>query len=76
MESYIQSLLSLNKILLFFLNSTVSGVEILQMLRPIEFPLRFIRLDDHKLGIFAIFQELFPIAVVAMSTFENKNDLN
>ena len=29
-------------------NSTVSSVEILQMLRSIEFPLRFIRLDDHK----------------------------
>ena len=45
----------LNKILLFSSNSTVSSVEILQMLRSIEFPLRFIRLDDHKLGIFGIF---------------------
>ena len=33
---------------LFFSNSTVSSDEIFQMLRSIEFPLRFIRLDDHK----------------------------
>ena len=46
---------NLNKIILFCSNSTVSSVEILQMLRSIEFPLRFIRLDDHKLGIFGIF---------------------
>ena len=32
----------LNKIILFFSNSTVSSVELLQMLRSIEFPLRFI----------------------------------
>ena len=43
------------KILLFSSNSTVSRVKILQMLRSIEFPLQFIRLDDHKLGIFGIF---------------------
>ena len=47
-----------NKIILFSSNSAVSSVEILQMLRSIEFPLRFIpgftRLDDHKLGIFGI----------------------
>ena len=42
----------LNKILLFSSNSTVSSVEILQMLRAIESLLRFIRLDDHKSGIF------------------------
>ena len=46
---------SLNKILLFFSNSTVLSVEIFQMLRSIEFPLRFIWIDDHKLGIFGIF---------------------
>ena len=56
------------------MNSTVSNVEILQMLRSIEFPLRFIRLDDHKflryiwnciLGVL--------IVVVLMSTFQNEN---
>ena len=45
----------LNKIILFCSNLTVSSVEILQMLRSIEFPLRFIRPNDHKLGIFGIF---------------------
>ena len=38
----------LNKVILLISNSTLSSVEILQMLRSIEFPLRFIRLDDHK----------------------------
>ena len=56
-----QSLLFFNKILLFSSNSTVSSVEMLQMLRSIKFPLPFIRFDgygdDHKLGIFEIFQE-------------------
>ena len=52
-------------------NSTVSSVEILQMLTSIEFPLRFIRLDDYNLGIFEIFQELFLTVVVRpMSTFK------
>ena len=51
-----QSLLFLIKFYYFKTsNSTVSSVEIFQMLRSIEFPLRFIPLDDHKLGIFAIF---------------------
>ena len=45
------------------------------MLRSIEFPLRFIGLDDHKLGIFGIFKELFLTVVVLMSTFKNKNSL-
>ena len=45
----------LNKIILFCSNSNVSSVEKLRMLRSIEFPLRSIRLDDHKLGIFEIF---------------------
>ena len=40
----------LNKILLLSSNSILSSVKILQTLRSIEFPLRFIRLDDHKLG--------------------------
>ena len=40
------------------------------MLKLIELPLRFIRLDDHKLGIFTIFQELFLTVVVLMSTFK------
>ena len=53
----------------------MSSVDILQMLRSIEFPLRFIRLDDHKLDIFGIFQELFLSVVVLMSTFKNKNSL-
>ena len=45
------------------------------MLRSIEFPLRFIRLDDHKLGIFGIFKEFFLTVVVLMSTFKNKKSL-
>ena len=45
----------LNKIVLFYSNSTVLSVEIPQMLISIEFPLRFVRLDDHKSGIFGIF---------------------
>ena len=45
------------------------------MLRSIEFPFRFIRLGDHKLGVLAIFQELFPTVVVLMGTFKNKNSL-
>ena len=47
------------------------------MLRSTELPLQFIRLDDHKLGIFAIFWEIFLIVVVVvpMSTFKNKNIL-
>ena len=45
------------------------------MLISIEFPLRFVRIDDHKLGIFGIFQELFLTVVVLMSTFKNKNSL-
>ena len=47
--------------------------EILQMLRWIEFPLRFIWLDDRKLGIliFGIFKELFLTVVVLMSTYKN-----
>ena len=49
-----QSLLFLIKFILFSSNSTVSSVDILQMLRSIEFSLRFIGLDDHKLGIFGI----------------------
>ena len=48
-----QSLITfINEILLFSSNSTVSSIEILQMLRSIEFPLQFIQLNDHKLGIF------------------------
>ena len=69
-----QSLLFLIMFSLFFSNSTVSSVEILQMLRSIEFALRNIRLDDHKLGIFGIFWELF-LTVVLMSTSKNKNSL-
>ena len=71
-----QSLLLLNKILLFSSNSTVSSVEILQMqmLRLIEFSLRFIRLAGHKLGIFGIVYELFLTVVVLMSTLKNKDD--
>ena len=65
----------LNKIILFSSNSTVSSVEIFQMLRSMEIPLRFIRLYDHKLGIFALFQELFLTVVVPMNTFKNKNNL-
>ena len=69
-----QSLLFFNKILLFSSNSTVSSVEMLQMLRSIKFPLSFIRFDgygdDHKLGIFGIFQELFLTVVVLMTTFK------
>ena len=38
--------LSYNKILLFSLNSTVLSVELLQMLRSIEYPLGFIGLDQ------------------------------
>ena len=45
------------------------------MFRSIEFPIRFIRHDDHKLGIFGIFKELFLTAVVLISTFKNKNSL-
>ena len=34
------------------------------------------RLDDHKLGIFGIFYELFVLTVVVlMSTFKTKNSL-
>ena len=49
-----QNFTFLNKILLFSSNSTVSSVETLQILRALAglFPLRFIWLDDHKLGIF------------------------
>ena len=62
--------------LLFSSNSTVSSAELLrQMLRSIEIPLRFIRLDDHMLSIFGILQELFLTVVVLMSTFKNKNSL-
>ena len=64
-----QSLLFLKKILLFSSNSTVSSVEIPQMLRSIEFPLRSIGLDGHKSGMFAIFKELFlTVYVLCMST--------
>ena len=35
-----------------------------------EFSLRFIRLDDHKLSIFGIFEELLLTLVVLISTFE------
>ena len=52
----------LNKVLLFSSkssNSTISNVEIFQMLRSIEFPLRFIRIDDHKLGILEYFRSYF-----------------
>ena len=45
------------------------------MLRSIEFPLPFIRLDDHNLDIFGIFYELFLTFVVLVSTFKNKNSL-
>ena len=37
--------------------------------------MRFIGLDDHKLGIFGIFYELFLTVVVLMSAFKNKNSL-
>ena len=64
------------EMLLFSSNSTVSSAELLrQMLRSIEIPLRFIRLDDHMLSIFGILQELFLTVVVLMSTFKNKNSL-
>ena len=45
------------------------------MFRSIEFLLRFIRLDDHKLGIFGIFWELSLTVVGLMSAFKNKNSL-
>ena len=45
------------------------------MLRSIEFPLWFIRLDDHKLGIFGIFKEFSLIVVVLMCAFKNKEQL-
>ena len=45
----------LNNILLFSSNSTVSSVEILQMLRSIKFTLQCIRLHDQKLGTIGIF---------------------
>ena len=44
-----------NIFFIIFLKLDVSSAEILQMLRSIEFPLCFIRLDDHKLDIFGIF---------------------
>ena len=62
----------LNKLLLFSSNSTVSSVEILQMSRSIEFPLRFIRLDDHKLG--RVYFEYFRIYL--FDYLKNKNILN
>ena len=65
----------LNKIILFSSNSTVSSVEILQMLRLIKFPLRFVRLDDHKLGIFEVFYELSLTVVLLISAFKIKNSL-
>ena len=47
------------------------------MLRSIEFPLRFIRLDDHKLGIFGtdILGVISCCFMSLMRTFKNKNTL-
>ena len=45
------------------------------MMRPIEVQLLFIWLDDHKLGIFGIFLELFLTVAVLVSTFKSKNSL-
>ena len=56
-------------------NSTASSVEILQMLRSIEFPLRFIQLDDHKLVYLEYFRSYFLLLLLLLSTFKNKNTL-
>ena len=66
-----QSLLFFNKILLFSSDSTLSSVEIhvLQMLRWMEFPLRFIRLDGHKLYCkvyLEFFRSYFLLTVVVL----------
>ena len=45
------------------------------MLISFKFPLRFVRLDDLKLGIFEIFYELSLTVVLLMSAFKNKNSL-
>ena len=48
------------------------------MLRSIEFPLRFIGLDDHTLGIFGtdiLFRSYLLLLLSLMSTFKNKNSL-
>ena len=42
------------------------------MLKSIEFSLRFIGLDDHKSGIFGVFQKLFLTFFI---TFKNKSSL-
>ena len=54
-------------------NSTVSSVEILQILRAIEFefPLRFVRL---KMNIWNILGVIFTV-IVLMRTFKTKNSL-
>ena len=54
---------------------TVSSAEILQMFRSIEIPLRFIRLDVHKLGIFGIFLELFVYCRRSYEYFLKKEQL-
>ena len=58
--------------ILFSSNSIVSSneVRVLQKLRSIVFPLRFIPLDDHKLGVFGIFLELLRSVVVLLSTLK------
>ena len=60
-----QSLLFLMKF--YYFPQTVdciSSDEILQLLRSIEFPLRFIQLYGHKLDIFGIFCKVFRTAVL------------
>ena len=41
------------------------------MLRLIEFPLQLIRLDDHKIDIFGMFQELFVTVIRTMRLGQN-----
>ena len=53
----------LNTIPLFSSNSTVSSVEAIQILRSIEFPLRFIRLDQLMITS-CVYLELFLTVVV------------
>ena len=68
----------LNKIVLFYSNSTVSSVEILQMLKSIEFPLPdLFGLMITSWVYLEYFRSYFLLltVVVLMSTFKNKNSL-
>ena len=62
------------KIILFSSNLILSSVKILQTLRSIEFTLRLLRLDDHKLGIFGIFQELLFLLSLFLRVLQLKNN--